>query len=145
MAQSSKTGNSIVTADDPITDLLAAPLRPDWTIDQLAEEVIRVIAARASDESQELVLDAQTTTDRQPRRLLRPLLACLAIKSADEEGTSPEIYGGRLSFKRPGREGSVWVVGQFENKPGAAWVAFRLNALPTRNSELTIGPSLGSR
>jgi hypothetical protein len=89
MAQSYKTGNSIVTADNPITDLLAAPLRPDWTIDQLAEEIIRVIAARASDEAQEFVLDAQTTTDRQPRRLLRPLLACLAIKSADEAGTSP--------------------------------------------------------
>jgi hypothetical protein len=139
MAEPHETGNPIVTTDNPITELLAAPLRPDWTIDRLAEEVLGAVAARASDEVQEIVVDGEAITDRQSRRLLRPLLACLAIKSAAEAGTSSNIYGGLLSFKRPGHEGSVWILGQFENKPGAARVTFRRTSLPPQNSELTNG------
>jgi hypothetical protein len=119
--------------------VLAAPLGPDWTVERLAEEVLRVIAARASDETQEFVLDAEATTDRQSRRLLRPLLACLATKSAAEAGTSPNLYGGQLSFQRPSHDGPMWILGQFENKPGAARVAFRRTSSAPRNSGPTNG------
>src|SRR5437764_1092937 len=102
MASSRETGNRTVTADNPITQLLAAPLSPDWTVEGLAEQLLSAIAAHQIAGLQEFVLDVEATTDRQTRRILRPLLACLAIKSAAESGTSPELYGGRLSFKRPG-------------------------------------------
>jgi hypothetical protein len=114
-----------VTVDNPILNLLAAPFRPDWTVDQLAEEVILDIAARASDEVHEFVIDAEAITDRQSLRVLRPLLACLATKSAAEGGTSPNLYGGRLSFERSDREGLVRVIGEFENTPGKVRAAFR--------------------
>src|SRR5437868_11352290 len=78
MAQSHETGNPLVTAKNSITDLLGAPLGPDWTVEGLAEQVLGAIAAQRSEETQEFVLDADATTDRQSRRLLRPLLACLA-------------------------------------------------------------------
>jgi hypothetical protein len=128
-----------VTTDNPITELLAAPLSPDWTVDRLAEEVLRAIAERGSEEVQEFILDAEAMSDRQSCRLLRPLLACLATKSAAEEGTSPNLYGGRIWFKRPGHEGPVWILGQFENRPGTVRVAFRCSTLPPQNSELTTG------
>jgi len=57
-----------VTADNLISELLSAPLSPDWTVDRLAEEVLCAIAARGSGEAQEFVLDAEATTDRQSRR-----------------------------------------------------------------------------
>jgi len=128
-----------VTADNPIADLLAAPLGPDWTVDRLAEEVLCAIAARGPDEVQEIVLDAEATTDRQSRRVLRPLLACLATKSAAEAGTRPNLYGGHLFFQRPGNEGPVWILGQFENTPGTVRVAFRRSSSPPQNSEPTAG------
>jgi hypothetical protein len=128
-----------VTADNSITELLSAPLSPDWTVDRLAEEVLCAIAARGSEEPQEFLLDAEATTDRQSRRILRPLLACLATKSAAEGGTPPNLYGGLLSFKRSGHEGPVWILGQFENRPGTVRVAFRRSSSPPRNSELKPG------
>ena len=136
MAQSPKTGNPIVSADNPIADLLAAPLGPDWTIEGLAEQVLGVIATRRSDEVQEFVLDTDAITDRQTRRILRPLLACLATKAAAEAGTPINLYGGRLSFQRPGPDGPVWIIGQFENRPGAVRVGLWQSASPPQNSEL---------
>src|SRR5713226_3611035 len=114
MAQPDETGNSTVTTDTPLTDLLAAPLSPDWTVEGLAEQVLSAIAARLPHDAREadaFVLDAETITDRQSVRLFRPLLACLATKSAAEAGTSANVYEGRLSFKRPGTEGPVWILG----------------------------------
>jgi hypothetical protein len=125
-----------VTTDNPISDLLAARLSPDWTVDRLAEALLSAIAERGSEDTREFVLDAEATADRQSRRLLRPLLACLATKSAAEAGTPPNIYGGRLSFKRLGHEGPVWILGQFENTPETVRVAFRRSSLPRENSEL---------
>jgi hypothetical protein len=137
MAQSHETGNPIVTADNPISELLAAPLSPDWTIEELAEQLLRALAARRPDEGHEFVLDAETTKDRQSCRVLRPLLACLATKSAAEAGTSPNLYGGRLSFKRQDAGGRlVWILGQFENKPGMVRVVFRQSVSPSQNPEL---------
>lgn len=130
MAQSPPTGNPIVTADNPIDDLLSAPLGPDWTIDRLAEEVLGAIIARGVGEPEEFVLDAQTTTNRQSRRILRPLLACLASKSAAEAGTPANLYRGSLSFQRPGERGPVWILGQFENSPGTARVVLRRSCTP---------------
>jgi hypothetical protein len=141
MAQSHETGNSTVTPN-PITDLLAAPLSSDWTVEELAEQLLSAIAlqqANGAREVEEFVLDAETTTDRQSLRQLRPLLACLASKSAAEAGTSANLHEGRLSFKRPGHEGPVRIVGQFENRPGMVRVAFRRTSSPPQNSESTAG------
>ena len=135
MAQSHETGNPIVTPNNPIADLLSAPLGPDWTVEGLAEQVLGAIAAQRSEEAQAFVLDADATTDRQSRRLLRPLLACLATKSAVEAGTPANLYGGHFSFKRPGPKGPVWILGQFENRPGTVRVAFRRSNSPLENSE----------
>src|SRR5438874_2041879 len=125
MAQAHETGDPLVTADNPLTDLLAAPLSPDWTVERLAEQLLCAVAARCPEEEREFVLDAASAIDRQSRRLLRPLLACLATKSATEAGTPPNLYGGRLSFQRPGPEGPVWILGQFDNRPGSVRVALR--------------------
>ena len=115
--------------DNPISDLLSSPLRPDWTVDRLAEEVICTVAARGSEDTQEFTFDAAAAMDRQSRRLLRPLLACLATKFAAEAGMPPSPYGGRLAFQRPSQAGPVWVVGQFENTPGTVRLTLR-RALP---------------
>jgi hypothetical protein len=119
-----------MTAENLITELLSAPLDSGWTIDRLAEELLCAIAAQDSEEVEEFVLDAEPTTDRQARRILRPLLACLATKSAAETGTPPNLYGVCLSFKRPGHDGPVWILGQFENKPGTVRVTFRRSSSP---------------
>jgi hypothetical protein len=124
-----------VTTNNPITDLLAAPLGPDWTVEGLSEQVLSAIAAHRIEEVQVLVLDAEATTDRQSRRLLRPLLACLATKSAAEAGTPANLYGGCLLFERPGPDGPVWIVGQFENRPGAVRAALRRLSAPPQDSE----------
>jgi hypothetical protein len=133
MAQSPQTGNPIVSADNVITDSLSAPLGPDWTIDRLAEEVLGAIAARGLGGPEEVVLDAQTMTDHQSRRILRPLLACLASKSATEAGTSANLYRGNLSFERRGHDGPVWILGQFENSPGAVRVTLRRSCSPPQS------------
>jgi hypothetical protein len=101
-------------------------------VEGLAEQLLRTVAAQqapVADGVREFVLDAGAIPDRQARRLLRPLLACLATKSAAENGTPANLYGGRLAFQRSGREGPVWIIGQFENRPGAVRVAFRQYSL----------------
>ena len=139
MAQAHETSNPIVTANNPIIDLLGAQLGPDWTVEGLAEQVLGAIAAQRSDEGEEFVLDADATTDRQSRRLLRPLLACLATKSAAEAGTPANLYGGHFSFKRPGPKGPVWILGQFENRPGSVRVTLRRSSSPPESSEARPG------
>ncbi len=117
-----------MNANTAIVDLLAAPLSPDWTIEGLAEQLLDAIAAQqpdASDAAQEIVLDAGAVTDRQSSRLLRPLLACLAAKSAVEASTAVNLYTGRLCFKRSSQAGPVWITGQFDNLPGAVRIALR--------------------
>ena len=128
MAQSRKTDNSSVTTNNLISELLAAPLGSDWTIDALAERVLSAIAACHSDETQEFAVDA-VTAGRQVRRLLRPLLACWATKSAGESGATPDLYKGQLSFRRPGSQGMVLICGEFENTPGVVRVTLRRSAL----------------
>jgi hypothetical protein len=126
-----------VTADNPIAALLAAPVGPDWSVEGLAERVLSAVATHSPEEGREFVLDLNTTTDRQSHRLLRPLLACLAVKSAAEAGTSPNLYGGELAFKRADSGGRpVWVLGTFENRPGTVHVALRRAASPREASEL---------
>jgi hypothetical protein len=121
MAQAHETGNPIVT--NSLTNLLGAPLSPDWTVEGLAEQVLS--AVQRSEEGEEFVLEADATADRQVHRLIRPLLACLATKSAAEAGTSANLYGGHFTFKRPGAQGPVWIVGQFENRPGSVRLTLR--------------------
>ena len=108
-----------MSADNLLSGLLSAPLGADWTVEGLAEQILGAIAAQGAPEGQEFVLDANAAADRQSQRILRPLLACLAAKSAAEAGTSPHLYGGSLSFRRPGPEGPVWIIGPFENKSGS--------------------------
>lgn len=129
-----------MTADNPITRLLAAPLGTDWTVEGLAEQLLRAIAALPSEESQELVLDADVVADRQSRRLLRPLLACLATKSAAEAGVPANLYGGSFSFKRPGSQGPVWILGQLDNRPGSVCLTLRRSSSPPESSEARPGP-----
>jgi hypothetical protein len=131
MAQSRETGDPLVTDNNLIISLLEAPLSPDWTVEGLAEQVLSAIAVHRSEEGEEFVLDAAAITDRQVRRILRPLLACLATKSAAEAGTPANLYGGHLTFQRPGREGSVRICGQFENRPGCAHVTLRRHHSPS--------------
>lgn len=131
MAQSPQTGNPIMTTANAIADLLASSLSPDWTIEGLAEQLLSVIASWPSEESQEFILDANSAKDRQSRRLIRPLLACLAAMSAAEAGLPANLYCGRLSFKRPGLKGSVWILGQFDNRHGCVRVSLRrVSSLP---------------
>ncbi len=125
MAQSHEAGNPIVTYDNPIADILAAPLGPSWTVEGLAEEVLGAIVAHHSEKGHEVVLDAGAAADRQSQRLLRPLLACLATKSAAEAGTPVNLHGGNLSFERPGPNGPVWIAGHFENRPAGVRVTLR--------------------
>ncbi|MCI0741534.1 MAG: hypothetical protein L0Y72_21070 [Gemmataceae bacterium] len=130
MAQSYETGNPTVTNNNPITNLLGAPLSPDWTVEGLAEQVLSAMAVECLEEGEEFVLDADASTDRQVRRLLRPVLACLATKSAAEAGIPANLYGGHFTFKRPGPKGPVWIFGQFENRPGSVRVTLRRSSSP---------------
>lgn len=120
-------------ANNPITDVLSAPLDSDWTVERLAEKVISAIASQESEGGRaldEFVLDGNSITDRQMQRLIRPLVACLAQKSAAEEGTTPKLYEGCLAFKRQSRVGPVWVVGEFKNTPGKVVVTLRQSKSP---------------
>ncbi len=118
MAPSHQTGDPIVSADNLVNNLLSAPLDADWTVEGLAEQILSAIAVQRTPEGQEFVLDGNAA-DRQSQRIVRPLLACLAAKSAAEAGTAPNLYEGRLSFRRLGPDGPVWIIGPFENKPGS--------------------------
>lgn len=117
-----------MTANNVIADVLSAPLEPGWTVEQLAERVLDAVAAQPPGSEHAFAVDEKT--DRQPRRLLRPLLACLALKSAGEAGGDADLYGGRLAFERPGPAGPVWVIGRFENRPGSVRVAMWCAAAP---------------
>lgn len=130
MAQSHETGNPTVTNNNLIVKVLGAPLGPDWTVEGLAEQVLSAMAVERLDEGEELELNADAGTDRQVRRLLRPVLACLASKSAAEAGTPANLYGGQFSFKRPGVKGPVWIFGQFENQPGSVRITLRRSDSP---------------
>jgi hypothetical protein len=129
MAPSHETGNPTVTADNPITAVLGGPLGPDWTVEGLAEQVLGAIAAQRSEETQVFFLD-EDDTDRQLRRLLRPVLACLATKSTAETGMTSNLYGGHFSFKRPSPQGPVWILGHFENRPGRVRITLRRSSSP---------------
>jgi hypothetical protein len=125
-----------VTAGNPITDHLSAPLSPDWTVDRLAEQLLDAVAAQ---EATEFTFDAAATADRQSQRLIRPLLACLATKSAAEAGVPADLYGGTLSFRRSGSAEPVWILGQFENRPGSVRVTLRRSHAPVDGPEVQSG------
>src|SRR5262249_48802243 len=74
-------------------------------------------------------------TSRQARRLIRPLLACLAVKFAAEAGTPPEVHGGQLSFKRLGVMGPVFIHGRFENRPGSVHIRLQQSSSPLENGK----------
>ena len=123
-----------MTSNNPIIELLAAPLGPDWTIEGVAEKLLTTIVSQGLGD-QEFSLNGEALTDRQSIRMIRPLLACLANMSADEAGTSADIYGGQLSFKREGSEGPVWILGHFDNKLGNVRVVFHRTCSPPLYSE----------
>jgi hypothetical protein len=131
MAQSHQEGNSSVKANS-FTDLLSAPLSPNWTIDGLAEQLLSIVAVQPE---KEFVLNALEMTDRQTQRLIRPLLACLATMSAAESGTSDNIYGGDLSFRRNGPEGPVQITGQFNNTHANVRLTLKRSETQTHSSK----------
>ena len=142
MAQSQEVGNSTVTADK-LSDLLAAPLSPDWIIERLAEQLLCAIASQPKGETKNVQFDLSCAADRQSQRILRPLLAFLATKSATEAGTQPDLYGGQLCFKRNGPDGPVWILGEFENKPGTQRVELRQSfSAPVFPEQRTSHPSV---
>ena len=132
-----------MTAGGTITDLLGAPLAPDWTVEGLAEDVLRAVAALPV-AGPELAIDIDDATDRQTHRLIRPLLAYLASRSAAEAGMPVNLYGGRLTFQRPGPTGPVWVVGEFENRPGRVRLALRRSGPPATPDETRPAPPVPS-
>jgi hypothetical protein len=126
----SNAGDPTMTGSNPIMDILAAPLAPDWTIEGLAEQVLATVASGPADGVEQFTINAEAAADRQTRRLLRPLLACLAAKAAAEAGIPPQVHGGDLSFQRPGPAGPVWILGRFDNRPGAVRLVLRQSATP---------------
>lgn len=128
-----------------ITDTLNTPLGPDWTVDGLADQLLEMVAAEPADSGHEFVLVVDDSTERQVCRLIRPLLAHLATKSASETGVPVSLYGGRLSFERVGLGGSVWVVGEFENRPGNVRVALRRACRPVMGNEAQIPDASSTR
>ena len=128
-----------MTAGGTITDLLSAPLAPDWTVEGLAEGVLSAMAAQPV-AGPELVVAVDDVTDRQTRRLIRPVLAYLASRSAAETGTPVNLYGGRLTFNRSTPTGPAWVVGEFENRPGYVRLALRRSASPAPADETRPAP-----
>ncbi len=137
MARPNEARNPIVTAHKPITDLLSGPLGPDWTMDSLAEQLLGTLVAQPSEGAEEFVLDSDAIVDRQSRRLLRPLLACLSTKSAAESGTPANLYRGQFFFKRQSPTGPVWILGRFENRPGSVRVTMRRSNSPPEGAEAT--------
>mgnify|MGYP000854741164 CR=1 FL=1 len=111
-----------------IHDLLSAPLAPGWTVEALADTLLRAVASQATG-APDAVFTVDATTDAQSRRLIRPLLAHLATLSGGESGTPVNLYAGALSIRRSGG-GPVWVVGEFENRPGSVRLALRSSGVP---------------
>ncbi len=130
-----------MSAKNPIRDLLAAPLPSDWTIEELAEQLLATIASQPGEGATDLLVDAAISTDRQTQRILRPLLACLAAKSAAEAGRGipPNLYGGLLCFKRTSPDGPIWILADFENRPGNVRIAFHRTGSPPENSQSAAG------
>lgn len=118
-----------MSAINPIAEILAGPLPPDWTADGLAERLLAAIAAVGDGGPREWAFDA-SAADSQSRRLIRPLLACLAAKSAMENDTQVNLHGGHLSLKMATPTGPVWIVGQFANGPGNVRVTLRRSTTP---------------
>ena len=104
----------------PLRELLAAPLQPDWTIDNLAEQMLAIVANEPAEEQS---LTNDELTDQQSQQLIQPLLTCLARIS--ETATSIDSSGGALSFVRKGKSGDVQITGEFENHPGAIRLILR--------------------
>jgi hypothetical protein len=119
---------------DSIADFLDAPLEADWTVDRLAERLLESVARRNDGSVWSLVVDKSTGS--QARRLIRPLLACLASKAGDESGVPVDPFGGTLSFIRSGPNGEVAIDGEFENRPGQIGIRFTTSSLLTSRTGL---------
>ena len=129
MAQSHQAGDSTVTAENPITEILATPIGPDWTIEALAEQLLCRIASKPKEEAREFFLRRNGY-----RSTIAADSSTVARLSSDQvgcrAGTTPNIYGGHLVFKRNGPEGLVWIRGEFQNKPGNVCLAFQKPSAP---------------
>jgi hypothetical protein len=130
MAEVAEAGNPIVMAKNLIHDVLSSPLATDWTVEDLADRLLDAITSQAGTEVQEFILNADA--DRQMQRLVRPLLACLAVRSNSETGTAVNVYGGRLQFKpRSVGSSTVWIAGEFENQPGNVYLKLHCASAPS--------------
>ena len=136
MAQSRQTGDLTVIADNPIAAVLEAPLDPEWTVESLAERMLGAIAADPSPVEREFIYDIAEGANRQAQRLIRPLLAGLAINSNVEAGASAGLHTGCFSFRRSGVMGPIWIHGQFENRPGCVRLTIRRSSALPDSDEL---------
>lgn len=120
--QTGQEGDNAMTANTTVRELLLAPLAAEWIIDGLADQVLHAIAAS---DDHELVLDADALSDRQARRLLRPLLACLAKRSAAPTGMPINLFRGSLTLATQGPAGPLYFAGEFDNRAGSERLVLR--------------------
>lgn len=125
-----------MTDKSPIADLLAVPLSSDWTVERLAEQLLDMLTSESPERTHQFVLDGDVPAEHQARRLIRPLLAYLAQKSAAEVGMPPTLYGGELAFERMNPNGPNWILGDFENRPGNVRLTLRRSSSPRENLEI---------
>jgi Domain of unknown function (DUF4145) len=100
----------------PLDDVLAQA----GPLDDRAEDLL----ARAARAPGAWGARASDLADGAARRAFRPLLACLARKSAQESGTDPDPYGGALAFVLHAPSGLVRLTGTFENTATVARLNF---------------------
>jgi hypothetical protein len=131
----------VINKRAPILEILAAPLDPEGTIEGLAERLLSLVAANPA---AELTLAYEALLDRQSRRLIRPLLACLAQKSEAETGKRINLFHGSLEFVRTGQSGRVHILGEFENRPGTARLALRTLEFDNRETPDVPWPYAGA-
>jgi hypothetical protein len=128
LKQAVQASDPIVTSSHLLIELLGAPLGPGG-IQGLAQKVLSTIYENKAAE-QEFILDASGATNPRARKLIRPLIACLAKMSAEQAGVPVSLYGGHISFKRNGPEGWFDILGDFENTHARARATFRADPAP---------------
>ena len=122
-----------------IAEVLSGQLEPQGGLVGLAEKMLSAIVCE--EHSQEFDFDADIAADQQAQRLIRPLLACLATLSANENGTCANHFFGPLQFRRPGPNGPIWIVGEFDNRMGSIWIKLRRSTSPILSQGSTMQPA----
>ena len=118
-----------------LSDLLAAPLSPDWTIERLAEQLLCAIASQPKGETKSVQFDLSCPRTDNHSVFSGHCSPALQPSQQPKPEFNRRLYGGQLCFKRNGPDGPVWILGEFESKPGTQRVessAIRLAAVSPR-------------